>query len=140
MEFEPQLWQLWQCWILNALHWAGDQTHISVVTQATAVEFLTHCVTVGTPIHTPFIACSSSERNCWFLTYTYVQFEWITWVICFFLIDLYVSFLKCCKYVLFTYKVYYKFPFFAFHSLDHFSWTECPNFNEVKFFNLFLDG
>ena len=33
----------------NLLYWAGDQTLVSVVTQATAVRFLTHCTTVGTP-------------------------------------------------------------------------------------------
>ena len=33
----------------NLLHPARDQTHISAVTQATAVGFLTHCTMVGTP-------------------------------------------------------------------------------------------
>ena len=23
---ESSMWQLWQCWILNPLHWAKDQT------------------------------------------------------------------------------------------------------------------
>ena len=32
------------------LHWAGDQTHTSGVTQATAAGSLTHCTTVGTPL------------------------------------------------------------------------------------------
>ena len=33
----------------NPLHWAGDQTHTSIVTWAAAVWYLTHCTIVGTP-------------------------------------------------------------------------------------------
>ena len=33
----------------NPLCQAGDQTHTSLVTQAIAVGFLTHCATAGTP-------------------------------------------------------------------------------------------
>ena len=33
----------------NPLHWAGNQTWASVVTQAVAVRFLTHWATEGTP-------------------------------------------------------------------------------------------
>ena len=33
----------------NPLHQARDQTCASIVTQASAVGFLTHCTTVGTP-------------------------------------------------------------------------------------------
>ena len=35
----------------NPLRWAGDQTFTAIVIQATAVEFLTHCATVGTPLN-----------------------------------------------------------------------------------------
>ena len=35
----------------NPLHWAGDQTHTLAATQATAVGFLIHCATVGTPVY-----------------------------------------------------------------------------------------
>ena len=34
MQLQP-LPQLWQCWILNPLCWAGDWTHTSATTQAT---------------------------------------------------------------------------------------------------------
>ena len=33
----------------NPLHQDGAQTHTSTATQATALGFLTHCPTVGTP-------------------------------------------------------------------------------------------
>ena len=33
----------------NPLHWAGAQTCISAVTQATVAGFLIHCTTAGTP-------------------------------------------------------------------------------------------
>ena len=34
----------------NPLYWAGDWTHTSVATRATAVEFLTYSTVAGTPI------------------------------------------------------------------------------------------
>ena len=41
--------QLWQCPVLNPLHWARDQTCTSIVTWATAIGSLTHGATVRTP-------------------------------------------------------------------------------------------
>ena len=53
IESEPQLrltWQLCQCGtLLNLPHQAGDPTCTSAATRATAVRFLTHCTTAGTP-------------------------------------------------------------------------------------------
>ena len=50
IEYELQLQlMLQQCQILNQLCWAGDQTCISAATTATAVGFITHGTTVGTP-------------------------------------------------------------------------------------------
>ena len=46
IESEPQL----QHQIFKPLHQAGDGAHASAATQATAVGFLTHCATAGTPI------------------------------------------------------------------------------------------
>ena len=46
--------QLQQCQILNPLCRAGDQTCATTATQATAVRFVTHCATAGTPIMTIF--------------------------------------------------------------------------------------
>ena len=43
----------------NPLHWAGDQTHTSIETQATAVRFLTLHTTVGTL--RPFL---KMQKNC----------------------------------------------------------------------------
>ena len=51
-ESEPQLRptpQVQQHWISNPLHWAVGQTCTSSVTWATAVGFLTHWATAGTP-------------------------------------------------------------------------------------------
>ena len=39
------LWQLQQCWILNPLHWARDQTSNTIETSWS----LTHCTAAGTP-------------------------------------------------------------------------------------------
>ena len=41
--------QLWQHQILNPLNWARYRIWVSVVTQAAAFRFLTHCTTAGTP-------------------------------------------------------------------------------------------
>ena len=52
MESKPQLQstpQLWPCQILNPLHQAGDPTHSSAATQATAIGFLTYFATEGNP-------------------------------------------------------------------------------------------
>ena len=54
-ESKMQLWpmpQLQQRWFLNPLCQARNQTHISVVTQATAetTGSLTHCATAGSPL------------------------------------------------------------------------------------------
>ena len=52
VESELQVWptlQLQQPRSFNPLHWAWDWTCTSAVTQATAVRFLTHCTTAGTP-------------------------------------------------------------------------------------------
>ena len=49
-ESKPQLQpMLQQRWILNPLHRAGIKPASSTATLATAVRFLTHCTTVGTP-------------------------------------------------------------------------------------------
>ena len=40
----PPTLLLWWCWILNSLHWAGDQTWAATVTWGAAVGFLTHCI------------------------------------------------------------------------------------------------
>ena len=45
IESEPQL-----LGFFNPLHWARDGTHNSVATHPTAVAFLTHCATAGTPM------------------------------------------------------------------------------------------
>ena len=48
IQSKPQLWptlHLWQCQILNPLHWAGNQTHAA----AGNAGFLTHCAIPGTP-------------------------------------------------------------------------------------------
>ena len=49
IKFKLQLWpvpQLWQCWILNLLHWARDWT---LATTETTTGWLTYCATVVTP-------------------------------------------------------------------------------------------
>ena len=41
--------QLWQCWILNPLHWAYDQNRASEATQAATERSLIYGATVGIP-------------------------------------------------------------------------------------------
>ena len=48
---------------LNPLHWARDQTRTSLVTPATAVRFLTHCATAGTP-HVHLNSCLLQNLLC----------------------------------------------------------------------------
>ena len=48
LELQPTL-QVQQQWTFNPLLGTGDWTQASATTQATAVGFLTHCATVGTP-------------------------------------------------------------------------------------------
>ena len=50
----------------NLLCWAGNQTHTSVATIATAVEFLTHCPTVGTPDSSLSVLDTGSFADVWF--------------------------------------------------------------------------
>ena len=57
MESEPELRpmpQQQQLQILNPLHWAEDGTLASAAAQATAIGFLTHDATVGTPSNSNF--------------------------------------------------------------------------------------
>ena len=58
----------------NPLHQAGDQTHASPVTCATAVRFLTHCATVRTPKSIKFFLLTYSRFTvfCQFLLYSTV--------------------------------------------------------------------
>ena len=66
-ESKPQLWPmyLWQCQLTNPLQWARDRTLTSAATWTTAVGFLTHCTTAGTPIFRVFI---SEDSICVCLT------------------------------------------------------------------------
>ena len=57
--------QLWQCWILNPPHWAGDQTCTSIVTWAAAVKSLTHHAAVGTPTWFLIEICTFSCCESW---------------------------------------------------------------------------
>ena len=50
IESEPHLWPFGNAGSFNSLCWARDWTHASIATQATAVRFLTHYATVGTPV------------------------------------------------------------------------------------------
>ena len=47
--------KLWPHQIFNPLHRAGEQMHASAATRDTAVRFLNHCTTVGTPVDFYFI-------------------------------------------------------------------------------------
>ena len=62
IESKPQLRKLVS---LNQLCWFGVQTHISAITQTTAVWFLTHCTMAGTPDKSIFIfmTCWVNENN-----------------------------------------------------------------------------
>ena len=55
--------QVQQCQILHLLCWAGDPTSTSIATRATAVLFLTHCATAGTPHPIDFYYRYHKEGN-----------------------------------------------------------------------------